>query len=68
MQFDKSFFEKSMNRNNEFSVANVPSPTIENFLHDINHIWNSNINLYKRNCQHFASFVCRQAKQDFQLI
>jgi hypothetical protein len=61
---DASFFDRTLSK-----VTDQPcSPAIEAFLHHIKDTWNSNINLYLHNCQHFSKFVRRAASERFILF
>lgn len=44
------------------------SPAIEAFLFDVRHDWGDSINLYKRNCQHFATYVSKLAQREFRVL
>lgn len=61
MNADKTFFDVTR----ELTYG---SPAIEAFLFDIQQAWGDSINLYKRNCQHFAAYVSKIAQREFRIL
>ena len=64
---DESFFRNRRYDNNGNEVQkNSKSPEIERLLHKLNESWKPNINLYLHNCQHFAYYARRIAREEFK--
>lgn len=69
MVFDSKFFDDlridhTGHEHQKLSKDHV----VEMFIHHIKQKWDTRINMYNHNCQHFSHFVLKEAKQQFKLI